>query len=178
MGTGVTFLVMLSMLGRVVETAVVGGAGFEGASGGVFAGWRLLALLPVLLYAATVVVNVPVPNVRNPETRWYFDGKMRIPEFGRGVLLFVGILVAIFSTLQATSFLPEGGSEPAFLLPMQDLTIATIAVVVLRSLLGWLRLLPRSWRVEPEPPGLSHEVPLRIPAQRFAPARGTGAGDA
>lgn len=104
-----------------------------------------LAWGPVFCAAAWIVITLPVP-LRRP----------RVP--GRGLQLIMLLVIFVFTVPRVAGFLgsptiAEGGTRYIFVA-----ILALGGLVVLRILLGWLRLLPRSWRLyldengAPQPP--------------------------
>lgn len=171
------FLVVLcfaaEMLVYVVQVVVGGIAGPErfGSTGAVATLWRWLAWGPALVYLAAVLVSLPLPRVRGRDTRWSAGGRMRIPPIGRGALLFFGVLVFFSTSLHAVSFLPVGDPVPTGPGYVAVFMVGAIGLLVLRIVLGALRLLPRSWRIVPESEPASPATGVVLPEQRFAPGR-------
>lgn len=129
-----------------------------------FAVWRALAWAPVLLYVVTVLLSFPLPRAkdRNPGTA--LSGRMRLPVMGRGALLFFGALLLMSTSVHAISFLPERAIPPSAAYVGYAM-VGAITLLLLRIVLGWLRLVPRSCRVAPEPaPGIV------LPEQRPVPS--------
>jgi MFS family permease len=145
-----------------------------GSTGIVATAWRWLAWVPALVYTGAVLISLPLPRLGGRDTRWSKDGRMRIPPMGRGVLLFFGVLLFLSTAGHAVSFLPRDATEPAAGY-VAYLMAGAILLLLLRMVLGALRLLPRSWRVAPEPgpdSGSGARGPgpgVVVPDQRFAP---------
>lgn len=160
------------MLVYVVQVVVAGIAGPErfGSTGAVATVWRWLAWGPALLYLAAVLVSLPLPRVPGRDTRWSAGGRVRVPPIGRGALLFFGVLLFFSTAVHSVSFLPQGAPEQASGY-VAYLMGGAILLLVLRIVLGTLRLLPRSWRVVPEPQRGSPDTVVALPEQRFAPGR-------
>jgi MFS family permease len=103
-----------------------------------------LIWIPIAVMAAWILITFPVPLRR---TR----GFGRLLQFLFLVLTFVGTLILI-AGFYAAPWIAPWGTEWA---PTAILWVG--AVLVVRVVLGWLRLLPRSWRVyldengDPEP---------------------------
>jgi MFS family permease len=145
-----------------------------GSTGIVATAWRWLAWAPALLYTGAVLISLPLPRLTDRDTRWSRDGRVRIPPMGRGVLLFFGVLLFLSTAGHAVSFLPRDATEPA---PgyVAYLMAGAILLLAARMVLGALGLLPRSWRVAPEPGPESGSAArdagpgVVVPDQRFAP---------
>jgi hypothetical protein len=131
-----------------------------------FVVWRALAWIPALLYVTMVVLSVPLPRSTGHAPRTPAAGRMRLPVVGRGALLFFGFMTLWGTWMHAVSFLSADAPVPGSAALVVYVVFGGIALLVLRIVLGWLRLVPRSWRVAPEPaPG------VEIPEQRFAPSK-------
>jgi len=129
-----------------------------------FTVWRALAWVPVLLYLVTVLLSVPLPRAKDRDPGATTSGRKRLPTMGRGALLFFGVLLLMSTSMHAISFLSEQ-AIPASAAYVGYVMVGAIALLLLRIVLGWLRFLPRSWRIAPEPaPGVV------LPEQRFAPS--------
>ncbi len=92
-----------------------------------------LAWGPVLCAAAWIVVSLPVP-LRRPG----------LP--GRGQQLLMLLVIYVVTIARVSGFLGApgiwgGGTEAIFVV-----ILGLGALVLVRIVLGWLRLLPRSWR--------------------------------
>lgn len=93
-----------------------------------------LAWVPVACLAGWIGLTIPVP--------------LRRPGVGGRVLQLILTVVILIATVPrvvgglAGPEIPEWGTRAIFLV-----IVALGGVVVLRIVLGWLRLLPRSWRV-------------------------------
>ena len=134
--------------GQIVASLIAGGqvAGDTPA----FVVWRALAWAPALLYLVTVLLSFPLPRARDRTPETMLSGRMRLPVMGRGALLFFGLLLLLSTTMHAISFLPRG-AVPESAAYVTYLMIAALALLLLRIVLGWLRLVPRSWRIAPGP---------------------------
>ena len=146
--------------GQIVAPLIAGGpvAGDTLA----FVVWRALAWAPAVLYLVTVLLSFPLPRARDRTPETTPSGRMRLPVMGRGALLFFGLLLLLSTSMHAISFLsaeavPESAGYVSYLM------VGAIGLLLLRVVLGWLRLVPRSWRVPPEP-----APDAVIPEQRFA----------
>lgn len=148
--------------GQIVASLIAGGPvdGDQPA----FTVWRALAWVPVLLYLVTVLLSFPLPRAKDRDPGTTSSGRRRLPTMGRGALLFFGVLLLMSTSMHAISFLPEQ-AIPASAAYVSYVMVGAIALLLLRIVLGWLRLLPRSWRIPSEPaPGVV------LPEQRLAPS--------
>ncbi|AEG45552.1 hypothetical protein [Isoptericola variabilis] len=142
-----------------------------GSTGVVATVWRWLAWGPALVYASAVLISLPLPRWRGRETRWSAGGRRRVPPMGRGMVLFFGPLLFLSTAAHSISFLSTSDvEEHATSGSVVYLMVGAIGLLLLRIVLGALRLVPRSWRVLPdaEPPATPDVV---VPEQRFAPDR-------
>ena len=163
------------MLIFVIQGLIGLAIGGFGSTGVVGVAWRSLAWLPVVIFAAAVVLSIPLPRWPGRETRWSGNGKVRMPPMGRGMLLLFGWILFLGTALHVLSL--RGQDEP-----MDDASgyvivawAGAVALLLLRIVLGTLRLLPRSWRVLPPddgPPVADTRPDVVIPDQRFAPKDG------
>lgn len=153
------------LIGGAVNIAVQGLAGPINGDNAVFLVWRALAWIPALLYVAMVIVSLPLPRSKGRAARAESSRHLRLPVVGRGALLFFGFMTLWGTWLHAVSFLSEDAPVPESAALLVDVVLGAIGLLLLRIVLGWLRLVPRSWRVAPEPaPGVA------LPEQRFAPS--------
>lgn len=135
-----------------------------GSYGLVASAWRWLSMLPALYYVWTVARTLPLPRLGGRATRWSAGGSMRVPPMGRGMLLFFGTLLTLSVFAHSATILPKG----ATVTPASDsvlVMMAGSAVLILRIVLGTLRLVPRSWRVVPDA--------VILPVQNLAPPQGS-----
>lgn len=154
------------LIGGAVNIVVQGLAGPISGDHVVFEVWRALAWIPALLYVAMVVIAVPLPRSTGRASRTSSPGRMRLPVVGRGMLLFFGFMTLWGTWMHAVSFLSANASVPGSAALVVYVVFGGMALLALRIVLGWLRLVPRSWRVAPEPaPG------VEIPRQRSAPSK-------
>lgn len=112
-----------------------------------------LLVVPAVLLAAVVVITFTAP-LKRPQglARWEVT-----------LVAFVGMCIHAVCISLDEPFLSD--SMATFAVVVLLLYVAVWAVSVLRSAAGWLRLVPRSWRVE-DTRNLS---PLRQPAKEDAP---------
>ena len=73
---------------------------------------------------------------------------------------------ALFMGIGLVGMLGLAAIDPRFYERIAYVVFGATALLVLRIVLGWLRLVPRSWRVAPEP-----APDVEIPEQRFAPSK-------
>jgi hypothetical protein len=93
-----------------------------------------LAWGPVFIIAAWITVTFPVPL-----------GRRNI--YGRGFQLFSLLMTFLFSTARVLGFATADGYPHAGTLWIFPAVAVLAGIVVVRVLLGWFRLLPRSWRI-------------------------------
>lgn len=148
--------------GQLVAPLVTGGPVAGDAPA--FVVWRALAWVPTLLYLVTVLLSFPLPRARDRTPETTASGRMRLPVMGRGALLFFGLLLLLSTSLHAISYLPEQ-VVPESAAYVSYVMVGAIALLLLRIVLGWLRLVPRSWRVAPDPASGSATT-----GQRLAPS--------
>lgn len=91
-----------------------------------------MAWIPVGLYALWSLVSFPLPLARH--------------RFKRGSMLSSGFLVFAATAARVAGFVgsdrfPDGGTHWIFVV-----ILCAAGVVLLRVILGWLRVLPKSWR--------------------------------
>lgn len=101
-----------------------------------------MAWIPIAIYATWVVATIPLPLKRQ--------------KFGRGFMLIDGALIFGTSLARIPGFVWSDrvlswGTQYAFVA-----ILVIMGVLVLRILLGWLRLVPKSWRVAPAQAPLRH----------------------
>ncbi|WP_166851396.1 hypothetical protein [Isoptericola sp. BMS4] len=161
------------MLIYVVQMFVVLGIGREnyGSFGPFATAWRWLAWGPVLVYVAAVVLCFPLPRLRRRDMQRLPSDRSQVPPMGRGMLLFFGGLLFLSVWGHAASLLPEGAPIPGSTVWVVYVMLIAIGALILRIILGTLRLLPRSWRVPPAQ--APNDGVIDLPDQRFAPARPT-----
>lgn len=168
------FLVVLcfcaEMLVYVVQMFVALAVGEEnfGSTGIIASIWRWLAWAPATIYAAAVLICLPLPRIRR-DTRWSAGGHMRVPPIGRGLLLLFGFLLFLSTAGHALSFLPDNAEVPLGPGLVGTFMAGALGLLVLRIILGTLRLLPRSWRMAPEP--VPANAMIDLPDQKLAPRR-------
>lgn len=133
--------VLVSIVGQIVVGAVSGPITSDIPG---MAVWRWLAWLPALLYLWTVLLALPLPKVRRPD-HVFAGGRGRLPAVGRGTLLAFGFFTLWGTSFHSVSYLPEGSPYPASGYVVY-VVLGAAALLVLRWVLGILRLLPRSWR--------------------------------
>ncbi|WP_454850618.1 hypothetical protein [Promicromonospora soli] len=154
------------LIGGAVNIAVQGLAGPITGDHAVFMVWRTLAWVPALLYVVMVILSLPLPRAKGQAARAESSRHMRLPVVGRGALLFFGFMTLWGTWLHAASFLSEDAPAPESAALVVYVVLGGVALLLLRIVLGWLRLVPRSWRIAPEPaPGVA------LPEQRFAPSK-------
>lgn len=112
-----------------------------------------LVWVPIALVALWIVVTIPVPLQR---TR----------GFGRLMQLLTVIMVLFGTILVIVAYFPMPGVTTWGTEWAPSVILVIGAVVLLRMLLGALRLLPRSWRIyldengDPEPPRRPGQAPM------------------
>lgn len=94
---------------------------------------------------------------------------MRVPPIGRGLLLLFGLLLFLSTAGHALSFLPDNAEVPLGPGLVGTFMAGALGLLVLRIILGTLRLLPRSWRMAPEP--VPANAMIDLPDQKLAPRR-------
>jgi hypothetical protein len=153
------------LIGGAVNIAVQGLASPINGDHAVFMVWRALAWMPALLYVAMVIVSLRLPRAKGRAAGAESSRHMRLPVVGRGALLFFGFMTLWGTWLHAVSFLSEDAPVPESAALVVYVVLGAIALLLLRIVLGWLRLVPRTWRVAPEP-----DAGVALPEQRFAPS--------
>ncbi|GIJ00008.1 hypothetical protein CLV28_0991 [Sediminihabitans luteus] len=106
---------------------------------------RWLAWPPALLFAWIVWLVLPLPRVLRPSRT---TATVRRPAFGRGLVLLYGAVGLVVTAGQSVLFTSEDGG-PVASGWVAVVMLVLLGVLVLRIVLGGLRLLPRAWRVAP-----------------------------
>lgn len=160
------------LIGGALNIAVQGLAGITVTKDHALLGfWRALAWIPALLYVVMVVLSIPVPRSTGRAAWTSSSGRMRLPVVGRATLLFFGFMTLWGTSWHAASFLPQNAPIPGSVTLLVYVVLGAMALLLLRIVLGWLRLAPRSWRVLPEPETEPDTEPLSEPADPARPGQ-------
>ena len=142
------------LIGGALNIAVQGLAGPITEDHALLVFWRALAWIPALLYVVLVVISLPVPRSTGRAPWTSPSGRMRLPVVGRAALLFFGFMTLWGTSWHAASFLPQNTPMPGSVTLLVHVVLGAMALLLLRIVLGWLRLVPRSWRVSPDVGGI------------------------
>ena len=91
-----------------------------------------MAWIPVGLYALWSLVSFPLPLARHRSKR----GSMLMTGF----LLFAATVARVAGLVGSDRF-PDGGTRWIFVA-----ILCVAGLILLRMVLGWLRMVPQSWR--------------------------------
>jgi hypothetical protein len=168
LGTILAFIFVGQTLFFVLPLMVTDGNLVTGQVPGSFV-IRWLAFLPAMMYLALVVLSIPQPRMRARPSRR--GRSIQIPQFDRFPVFVLGFILITSTGAQSVFLIPQG-SGAAYLLYPSYIIIGAWLLHILRMILGLFRLVPRSWRIAPDP--APTETPIGIPDQRFAPSRSSG----